>query len=57
MPIGYIFWGLMIIWLVFGLVSWQAPDKLGGFGIVGNSLLVFLLLAMLGWHVFGAAIK
>ena len=57
MPIGYIFWGLMIIWLVFGLVAWQAPERLAGFGLVGNSLLVFLLLAMLGWQVFGAAIK
>jgi hypothetical protein len=57
MPIGYIFWGLMIIWLVFGLVSWQAPDRVGGLGFIGNSLLIFLLLGMLGWHVFGAAIK
>jgi len=57
MPIGYIFWGLMIIWLVFGLVSWQNPTVVGGFSLIGNSLLLFLLLGMLGWQVFGAAIK
>jgi hypothetical protein len=57
MPIGYIFWGLMIIWLVFGAISWQAPDRLGGFNLLGTSLLLFLLIGLLGWQVFGAAIK
>jgi len=57
MPIGYIFWGLMIIWFVFGAVAWQQPDTFGRFGLVGHSFLLFILLAMLGWQVFGAAIK
>jgi hypothetical protein len=57
MPIGYVFWGLMIIWFVFGAISWQAPERLGGFNLIGTTLLLFLLIGMLGWQVFGAAIK
>jgi len=45
----------MILWLLFGLWSnWPGP---GGkpWGI-GGHVIVWVLLALLGWRVFGAAI-
>jgi hypothetical protein len=53
MPISLIFWVLMLCWLVFGLVTGPRPFNLVGFG---GSLLLFILLGLLGWAVFGAAI-
>jgi len=38
----------MLLWLVFGLWSnWPAPRPIGG------TLLLFILLVILGWKVFG----
>jgi hypothetical protein len=57
MPLGMFFWTLMLAWAVFSVVSWRAPDRLGGYGYLGNSLLVLVLLGVLGWQVFGPAVK
>ncbi len=57
MPLGLIFWVIMLIWLLFGIGS-----HLGWFGantqvgVVGSTLMLFLLFALLGWRVFGAAV-
>ena len=52
MSIGLAFWILMLVWLVFGVWSnWPNHTAMGG------SLLHFLLLALLGWKVFGAPIQ
>ena len=54
MTIGLAFWILMLIWLVFGL-AWNWPGAgVGAYGPIGNTLLLFVLLLLLGWHVFGA---
>ena len=51
---GLVFWVLMLIWLVFGILS--------HFGIaapytgVGSIVLFFILFALLGWQVFGPPI-
>lgn len=52
MTIGLCFWILMLIWLVFGLAAWQGV--VGAYGWVGNTMLLFILLLLLGWHSFGA---
>jgi len=58
--IGFIFWLLMILWLIFGLY-WNWPQ--GGvngpraFGPLGGNLLLFVLLFILGWAVFGFVIQ
>lgn len=54
MPLGIAFWVLMIVWFVFGLAL--------HFGVVaatwgvGNTLLLFVLFAILGWQVFGPVV-
>ena len=45
----------MLVWLVFGLWS-NWPVGAGGMKPLGGALLIFILLAILGWQVFGAAI-
>lgn len=52
MTIGFLFWLLMILWLLFGLgVLAVAGAPWGG------TLLLFILLFLLGWKVFGFVIK
>jgi len=57
MPIGILFWVLMILWLVFGLY-WNRRDLRGGnYGVVGGDLILFVLLGLLGWRIFGAVLQ
>lgn len=56
MSISLLFWLLMLLWLCLGI----APRFPRGatpayFPFVGD-LLLFVLIALLGWRVFGAAI-
>lgn len=52
MPIGVLFWMLMVLWIAFGTWnSWQDRFLLGG------NLLLWILLALLGWHDFGSILK
>ncbi len=53
MTIGLLFWIVMIVWLLFGAYTNRA--KLGDW--IGGSLVLWVLLALLGWQVFGDAIK
>jgi hypothetical protein len=52
MPIGLLFWILMILWLIFGFV-WYRNGVGWGYGWYGNSVLLFILLFLLGWNDFG----
>ena len=52
MTLGLAFWIIMLVWLVFGV--WAAwPDLKAS----GGSGLLFALLVLLGWKVFGAPIQ
>ena len=56
MTLGLAFWILMLIWFVMGL-AWNygwAPSAYAG---IGNTLLLFILFLLLGWHAFGAPIR
>lgn len=58
MTLGLIFWVLMLIWAVFGLM-WNWPGTapaVGPYGPIGNTVLLFVLLLLLGWRVFGAPV-
>jgi len=46
----------MLVWLVFGIL-WHFGWVGGTTGPLGIVVLLFILLALLGWQVFGAPIK
>jgi hypothetical protein len=54
MTMGLAFWILMLVSLVFGFF---ASRLVGPYGPIGSNLLLFILLLLLGWQVFGAPIK
>lgn len=59
MPLKYVFWVLMILWFVFGLIAWW-PSGVGGawlYAPLGGHILIFALFAILGWRVFGPVIE
>jgi hypothetical protein len=55
MTLGLMFWILMLIWAVFGVLVHFAVVG-GGYALAGNSLLLFILFLLLGWQVFGPPI-
>ncbi len=50
MSIGFIFWLLMILWLIFGFIYLRGADK---WPFAAGSGFMFVLLFLLGWKVFG----
>ncbi|MDQ1638169.1 MAG: hypothetical protein QOF62_1508 [Pyrinomonadaceae bacterium] len=52
MTIGFLFWLLMILWLLFGAWAYW-PDR----KVFGGHFLLWLLLFLLGWSVFGFPIR
>jgi hypothetical protein len=47
----------MIFWFLFGLY-WNRKDILGGdYGMAGSNFLLFILLALVGWKVFGPILQ
>jgi len=57
MTLSILFWILMILWLIFGWWSGYTPGQPYPFRNWGGNLLIFVLLAILGWAAFGAPIK
>ena len=53
---GLIFWVLMLIWFIFGLVTALSPHLFGSYGSIGGTLLEFVLFLLLGWRVYGAPV-
>jgi len=54
--IGFLFWLLMVIWLVFGAV-WAWPREAARRWEFGGSVLTWVLFALLGWAAFGFPIR
>ena len=53
MSLSLAFWIAMFIWVILGLwSSW--PIQGAGLRSAGGTALLFILLLLLGWHVFGA---
>lgn len=58
MPLALLFWVLMLLWLVLGFwTSWPGQRPALPYGPLGSNLLLFILLGLLGWAVFGAAVR
>lgn len=51
MTLALLFWILMLIWLVVGV--WRDWPN---YPVAGSNLLLFLVIGVLGWRVFGPAI-
>lgn len=56
MPIGMLFWVLMILWFLFGL-WYNSMGTTFAYGWAGNMLLLFILFGLLGWHDFGPVLQ
>lgn len=54
---GSLFWVLMILCLLGLLCGWPSTPFGLGWAPWGSSLLLWVLLGLLGWQVFGAAVK
>ncbi len=55
-PIGLLYWLLVILWLIFGLWSgWPVAGSPNptGWRPVGGSLLAFVLFVLIGLKLFG----
>lgn len=54
MSMGLVFWIIMLIWLIFWVGIWAYP----GWPYWGHihPLIFWILLALLGWKVFGPMI-
>lgn len=59
MTMGLIYWVLMLIWLVFGiiLIGGFATGQVAHYGPTVNTLLLFILFLLLGWKVFGRPVQ
>ena len=57
MSLSLLFWIIMLVWLVFGLWQNYVPGQAYPFARAGGNLLIFVLLGLLGWQVFGPAIR
>jgi hypothetical protein len=52
MPKGVLFWVLMILWLIFGIwSSWPS------YYVVGGNVLLWVVIGLLGWQVFGKPVQ
>jgi len=56
MTLGLIYWILMLIWFVFGLLT-HFGVVVGAYAIGANAVLLFILFLLLGWQVFGAPVR
>lgn len=51
---GLVFWLLMLLWFIYGIWGWWSPQPNW---IFGNTVFLFILFLLLGWHVFGQPIR
>jgi hypothetical protein len=49
----------MLVWLLFGFwISWPAAGgAVMSYGFIGGNLLLFLVIGLLGWKVFGSPLQ
>ena len=53
MSFGLVYWILMLLWFIFGLYWTWGP---GTYHLAGGQVLLFILLLILGWKVFGSPV-
>ena len=55
MPIGLLFWVLMVLWFFSWMSRMWAPQQFP-WAVHASDGLFFVLLFLLGWHAFGFVI-
>jgi hypothetical protein len=56
MTLSILFWVLYIVFLIFSLWTGYVPDQPYPFTRWGGSVVIFILVGILGWAVFGAPV-
>ena len=56
MSIGLLFWLLMILWILLGAGLAWPRDEANRYGF-GANLLLWVVIALLGWKVFGFVLQ
>jgi len=56
MPLAYLFWTIYVISVLVGLWGFYVPNTPWYKG-AGGYLILWILVGMLGWHVFGSVVK
>lgn len=54
---GLLFWVIMIILLILAIGSYWGHSFGGSYWVVGMSAVQYILIGLLGWQVFGPAVK
>lgn len=57
MPRSLIFWVIMLLWLLAIAGAFWGPRDYHVYLMTGSSVLNFILFALLGWQVYGPAVK
>jgi hypothetical protein len=57
MPLGVLFWVLYIVAVVMGFWASYEPGQPLWYRRAGSYLVLWILVGILGWHVFGAAVR
>ncbi len=57
MPKQLIFWAIMLIWLVCGFGAFSPSPVWKERATFGGNIVLFILLTLLGWQVYGPAIQ
>lgn len=56
MPVGILFWMLMVIFLLFGVwLGWRGSPE--SRPLAGGNLLIFILFFLIGWKLFGFVVQ
>ena len=55
--IGFLYWLILILWFLFGAWSFRVPEGRYNWVGFGGSFILILLLALIGWKLFGKPIS
>ena len=57
MPLAYFFWTIYVICILLGAWGYYDPTQPAWPRRFGGYVVLWILVGMLGWHVFGSVVK
>jgi len=57
MPLGILFWVLYVVAVIFGLWSNYVPGQPQWYRAAAPFLILWILVGILGWSVFGPVVR